>query len=231
MKKKTALLVLSMMLYGGILAQETTILKISGTSEITVMPDEAMIYLNIEGMGATAEKANEEAQNKLLRVQNVITDLGYKKELLKVNSSNVQSIRKYNEKKPTGYRAIFNTRVKLSASGSEVTRLIEALAANGNDVGSSVQYQISKELAKSQKEDLIKRAIDQAKERAVLIADHMGLRISGVSSIQYSEAPNGPVNFARMEMSMSVDEGGVDFSLQERTLRESINIEFELSKI
>ncbi len=209
-------------------SQSPTSLKITGKSEIQVSPDEAIIFVYIEGTGASTEKANSQAEEKLQGLQKILDQLDYGADVLKVGTVSVRAIRKYNEKKPSGYLASYNGKITFPANSLEVTKLLEQLASAAVDISTSVQFAVSKKLAEQVKADLVRMAIDDARKQADLIAGHLEMRVEGVLEIQYGEQGASPRLFAgKMEASLA-DNSGVDFELQKQTLTESIYIEFIL---
>ncbi len=224
---KNLLSVLALILSTMVAAQNPTLLKVTGESEVRVVPDEALVSLNLEGTGSNSESANREAELKLKAVQNTLRDLGYDESLLKVLNSNVYAVRKYAEKKPSSYRANIYGEIKLPANSIQVTKFIEVLAQRGQDVNSNVRYAISDDLAKSKRDELVKKALDDASDKASNIAQHMGMKIEKVAIIQYNQRSNTP-QFARMDIAMEAGTEGVSYELKDKVLRESIYVEFYL---
>ncbi len=226
MKKLMQSLLFLMFLSNSAMSQ--AVLKINGNSEAQVAPDEAIVYLNVEGSGSDTEKANNEAERKLRGIQDILQDLGYSKEELKVSSAYIRAIRKYNEKRPSGYIASFYCQMQLPAKSIAVTKLIEAISVSEIDVSSSVQFRISKTLAKIKKDELIAQAIGEARSKADLIARNVDMEVATVSTIEYGIPQSNPV-FRGRAMEMAADtENGVEFELRKQTLSESIYMEFIL---
>ena len=208
-------------------AQDATLLKVTGESELRVLPDQAIVSLHLEGIGRTTDDANRQSERKLKVVQQILQDLNHQATLLKVISSNVYAVRKNAENKPTGYRANLYAEVKLAAISTEVSQFIEALTQSGEEVNSNVRYNVSKALAQSKKEELIRLALDDAMAKAQVITQHMNLTVDKPATIQYGPQNSAP-QFARMEMAMDAGTESVAYELKELVLNESIYVEFYL---
>ncbi|MFY0686775.1 MAG: SIMPL domain-containing protein [Cyclobacteriaceae bacterium] len=206
-----------------------TSVKVSGTATRMVKPDKAVINVAMSVENIKSEVANDQAQEKVLSVQGVLKKHGLPDSLLKISSIAVRFNKSYNAQRPDVYVASFNGKIEIPANGRMITALIESLeTATGINV--NVQFDFYESTKTKVSAELLKEALTSARERAQVIAGTLNKSIINVSNVSYgySKSVEPPVyRGARREMTLAADVG-IDITIDERMLQESVEMEFVL---
>jgi hypothetical protein len=207
-------------------AQLPTVIKIGGTATIEAKPDVATLSFQINAEGSTGKEANELSENKVLAIQKILTIAGLPDTLLKVSNVNLRFSKSYNSNREDMYQASFTAAIKVAANSKNLSALIEKIQST-IEVNLALSFGFSDDLNKKLKDNLLKMAIENAKEKAQLIASSIDKKIVGVVTVSYNFSDQiAPRVSALASESMLSRSEGIDFNIQEMALSESIQIEF-----
>ena len=212
----------------GTLAQETT-LQVSGSGEVEVSPDRARISFAVETQAETAGEAGQANAALMDRVISQVRATGL--EGLRVETSGYQLQPQYRTGEDR-VREIYsyiarNTLQVIVDDVDAVGRLVDtALGAGANRVA-SLAFELQD--GEPHRMEALRRAVDQARAEAQVIASALGMRLGQPVSVQggAQRPPRGPtLAFARAEMMEDVAATPVEAGLQ--TVSASVNVTFRL---
>lgn len=196
--KKLLVIAFALFLAVGAVAQEIPLIEVMGKSEISIEPDEALIYVNLTRKGRTSPEATNELNKQMRNLEQSLTKTGLKTYELFVDNYHVNLDRIYKDGsyKDIGFIASQSARVRVSDTQKDLAKIIEALHTSVES-GFNLQFQVSEKTLKESQEKLLEMALLDAKAKADIIAKTMGLKDVSVHRIQYLPQDRGYIPVMR----------------------------------
>jgi len=143
-----------------------------------------VIALGVETEDTSAGDAVQENAMRMSNVIEALKNLGVDEDSMETSSFQVYRI--YDDQgNPKGYRVINSLKVK-TMKLDQVGRIIDiAIEAGANKV-ESIHFTLSDERMESLKKEAYLEAVRDAEEKAKLIAEELGIEITGVYSVSES---------------------------------------------
>ncbi len=208
-------------------------LSVAGNAELTVEPDKAELYVTILTEGKTAKEAQDENKAKANKVINALRRQG-------ITDKNIETyyynLRKKTEWDPVsrknvdkGYMLTHTLKVtstNIDKAGKLVDTAIDA-GANGVD---RISFGLTDETEKKVRAEALKKASENAKEKAESITTSLNIKLGKITSIQESNVYYTPFEYAPRA-------AGVEMAIAEETpiqpqkveVRSNINLVFEIN--
>ena len=206
-------------------------IKVTGRGRLSVRPDTIDLMLTIEDVKkkyADALKASETETGKL---KDLFVSLGFQEEDLKTEHFSIDArYEGYSDKngnwkqKFVGFAFTHNLKLRFPAEGDMLGRILGALSAGGTKAQFSIRYTVKD--IEACRNTLLGKAVSDAREKAEVIADAAGVKLSGIAGIDYSfgsiEVYSEPMNFRALKcaavsednaaygMNMTADDINVD---------------------
>lgn len=190
---------------------KSSTISTSGSASTTVKPDRFMISAGVETNGTTAQQAVASNANATAAVVEAIRELGVAERQISTSSYNLSPIYEPRENgdivcpqiyppppecRPTGqnivgYRAINTVTVTLDVDDEEISggSVIDAAVEAGANNISGLSFFLSQERQQEVRDSLIQDAIANARHRADIAAQALGVQVSGVQSVVLSDMP------------------------------------------
>lgn len=190
---------------------KSSTISTSGSASTTVKPDKFMISAGVETNGTTAQQAVASNANATAAVVEAIRELGVAERQISTSSYNLSPIYEPRENgdivcpqiyppppecRPTGqniigYRAINTVTVTLDVDDDEISggSVIDAAVEAGANNISGLSFFLSQERQQEVRDSLIQDAIANARHRADIAAQALGVQVSGVQSVVLSDVP------------------------------------------
>lgn len=210
-------------------SRERTI-SVTGTATTSISPDLVSIQFGVDTEAKTAKDASSSNAQMMAAVVSAVQNLGITKDEISTANFNIYPI--YNQTKPdpftgvsnqilAGYRVsntILIKTTKLSLAGD----IIDAAVQSGANRVDSVSFSLSPDQQQSIQDDLLNKAVLNAKSRAEKALDPLGQKIIGVKMVNISEfnmppppryygamseaaAPNTPIFTSNQQVTTSAD--------------------------
>ncbi|QDH79481.1 DUF541 domain-containing protein [Echinicola soli] len=234
--KKTLLIIA--VIWAGIISvnaqtkSEKKHIAVTGKSEIAIKPDEAVINVRLENKAMKASEASAMLNKKMSIIENQLKKSKAKDYELNTSNYNVTVNRVYTKgtSKDSGYVASQNIKITLPNPQDDLVKVVELLNEN-EEIMFDVNFSISEKMTKAYEEQLLEKALQDAREKANLIAKTMSLTGLSVASINYTS--NTPitmpqpsqVQYMRMDKSMA-SEAAPSFSPDEQKLTDEVQVIF-----
>lgn len=209
--------------------QEST-LQTSGSASLTVMPDQADIYLSIQTVAKTAK----EAQAKNAEIANAVIHVLKKS----VDEKNIQTTnyylyeeKEYNQKtnafESKGYRATHQLRV-LTKDIPSVGKLLDDTVQAGATNIDSISFDLSEQKQKEVRKQLLSQASADARSKADMLAQALGTTVGDPVSVSES-GYEPPIYYAQYAMKDAMMEA-TDTTIQPREVKVSttVSVTFEI---
>lgn len=184
----------------------TPTVSTSGFASTKVQPDKFSVTVGVETNGTTAQEASNRNAELMDKVIAALKELGISDDQISTSYFNVYPVYEYREQTEpciliyppppecqpkneiTGYRASNSVTVTLDTAGQiDAGEVIDAAIAAGANNVNGVYFFVSSERQEEVRDGLIRQAISNARERAEIAADAVGMEITGVHSINLSD--------------------------------------------
>ncbi|MBS3163562.1 SIMPL domain-containing protein [Candidatus Woesearchaeota archaeon] len=208
---------------------EKNTISATGNSQMTVAPDQALVYLLIETRSKSAEDAKN--QNALIST-NVLTALdkiGISKDQIETENYNLYPEYDWsdNEQNIKGYIASNNIKIK-SEDFTDVGKIIDASVDAGSLV-SYINFELSNEKTNEYKKQVLAKASEDAKQKAESIAGGLGKKLGDVVSVSSSDFNYMPYPLYRAEASsVSVKEVATDIQPKNLDITASVTVSYAI---
>lgn len=211
-------------------------IAVTGKSEIAIKPDEAVINVHLRNKAMKVSDASSMLHKKTNLIEKQLKKSKAKDYKLTTNNYNVTVNRVYTKgtSKDSGYVASQTIKIILPNPQEDLVKVVELL--NENDaIMFDVNFSISEKMTKMYEEQLLEKALQDAQEKASLIAKTMSLGKLSVATINYSS--NAPITFPRpvqmaymrMEKNMAA-EAAPSFSPEEQKLTDEVQVVFSFKQ-
>lgn len=218
-------------------AQENNIplIEVEGTSELGIMPDEALIYLTLSEKAMKVTDATNALNKKTKSIEDALKKTRVSGYSFTVDNYYVNINRVYtnNSSKDSGYVASQTIKVKVRIADQNLIKITEALHQT-TDMTYNMQFNVSDDLRKSSSSKLLELAIADAKTKAEVIAKSLGLSKLLVHRVSYSSGNvimpvmRNAKTMIAMDMSESYQEP--TFSPEEQKLTDRVMVSFTFSR-
>ncbi len=211
--------------------QNTREIKVKGSSEFSVKPDQAIIQIHLEEKAMKVAEATKKLNQKASEIEKMIKKEDFKDYKFTANNYyvNINRIYRKGTSKDSGYVAAQYLKLELKDLGNDLPKAVELLNIS-DELTFNVSFSISKEMGKSYEEQLLKMALEDAQQKADQIAKVMNLDDLMVKSVNYGIGE--PVNYPRpvqmefMRMQKSTDREAPTFQPEEQQLSDEVLVTF-----
>jgi uncharacterized protein YggE len=192
-------------------------ITVTGTATTSISPDIVILQFGVDTEAKTAQDAISANSQAMDSVITAVTSLGITKDEISTASFSIYPVYNYSVPEPytgiqktilTGYKAsntLFVKTSKLSLAG----KIIDAAVGAGANRVDNVSFSLSPGMQQSAQNDLISKAVVDAKSKAEKALDPLGKKIVGVKTVNlsnFSVPPPRPMYYAAaMEGSVAKD--------------------------
>ncbi len=175
---------------------QTRVISSTGSSEIIASPDQAEAYLRVEILRDTAQAAADESKSVSTRVIDAVKKIEGAE--VETTSYNIYKKEDYTPEGPVfkGYVATYSLKATTKKL-ADIGKIIDAAVANGANAVDNVQFTLSKDAEETIKKDVLKKASENAKEKAQAVADGLGVSLGAVVSVTESGYYAPPFIYAK----------------------------------
>lgn len=234
---KRILVMLSILiLMGGCISptsEEKNTLSVSATGTVKGIPDNAVISFSVITQNVEAQQALEDNAARMNSVVDALKALGIGEK--NIRTSRVSVYPEYESIKPgviregsreiVGYRAINTVEVTL-LKVDEVGKIIdESIKAGANEV-QNLYFKFSEDKSRDLYQGALKKAVEEAKQKADALSNAMGVRIVGPSKIIESGSTILPMT--RAFAAEEIKAAPTPVSPGELEVSASVSIEYEI---
>lgn len=205
---------------------------VQGQGEIMVVPDQATVRFGVVSAAADPEQARQINADASARALNALRALGIPERKLRLDVLSLQPKREYDQQTrqwiQDGYEATRNLTVVIEDL-DQLPLLIAEIVQEGANRLNSLEYGLQDREATVQ--DALRQALENARAKAVLMAETFGDSLGPVLRIteQSASVPHPTVPMARMASAASKAAPEPDaFAAGEMTIRTSVQVVFTL---
>ena len=159
-----------------------TEIVVTGTGEVRVEADTAIISLGVTSRDKQVDKAQQNVNKAVVDIRAALTDMGISEENITTDFISIYAGYDYNDYSETiaYYNASTSLMIKvtdISKAGSVIDTAIRAGANQLNNISFSASD------TEDAKEKAMKLAVENAKNKAEILADATGMEIIGIETI------------------------------------------------
>ncbi|MBS1647192.1 MAG: SIMPL domain-containing protein [Bacteroidetes bacterium] len=212
----------------------TSTISLSGSASKKVSPDLAIISFNLSAKDVLGNLALSKLNTQTQQTITKITGAGFSKEQLKISNYGLNEDWEYTggKSRKAGYSARQTLTLTFKMDKEKLNKLFAAFSDQQTE-NTQINFStgLSEELQDKTQKELIALAINDATEKAHLIANAASLKIKAIKSIAYNtddEAPMPPVrNMKSMEaFAAKNDSSFSEINVEETELSEDVSIVF-----
>jgi uncharacterized protein YggE len=207
-------------------AVQGTLLSVSAEGASEGRPDMATINLGVTSEGQTAQAAMQENARRMTALTQALRRAGVAERDIQTSNVSVYPQQQYQEGQPpriTGYQANNTVTAKVRNINNTGRVIDAAVAAGGNTVhGVAFSYQD----AEAQLDTARRDAVREARRRADLYAEALGMRVHRIVAVSEGAGFTPPIP-VRMER-MAASDVSTPISPGEIETRVSVSVTFEL---
>jgi len=166
-------------------------IKVTGKGKVFVKPDLIQLSISIEGIYEKYEEALKESSKQTEQLKSCLEQAGFSKEDLKTLSFHVNTqYENYRDKKNewkkkfVGYKFTHAMKIEFEANNRLLGKALYALAQCPAKPEFQITYRIKDEEAA--KNLLLKKAVEDSKKKAKILAEAAGISLGDIISIDYS---------------------------------------------
>jgi len=176
-------------------------LSVTGRGEVLVDPDQAVIQVGVRAEEVSAKAAQQEVNKTVQKVLDGLSALAIEPDEIQTSQLSLQAVyadsrnrREAGEPRIIAYRASYTLSIKTKDLGQISTVIDSALEAGANQL-SGVRFGL--EDRQSTRKSALKKAVADAREKAVVIAEAAGTRLGSILTIVEAGAVVRPVVMGR----------------------------------
>ena len=230
MKKLITLFIALFILLTAVPIMAETKITVSGTSEVRVSADTAVISLGVSARDKDVLKAQQKVNETIAAIRAALTGQGLKEENINTEFINIYAVYDYQNDREqlAAYNASSTLAVKVTEMES-VGSLIDAAFAAGANTLNGISFSASD--TEDAKAEALKSAAEDAKKKAEILAQASGLQITGIELISeggvYSyENSIGNVYAREMETAAAAKDSGTVVQAAKLIVNATVNITF-----
>lgn len=208
-------------------AAQGTLLSVSADGSSEARPDLATLNLGVTTEGQTAQAALQENARRMTALTQALRRAGVAERDIQTSNVSVYPQQQYRENQPpliTGYQANNSVTAKIR-NINNVGRVIDAAVGAGGNTINGVSFSHADPDAQL---DIARRdAIAEARRRAELYANALGMRVHRIVAVSEGGGYSPPVPMA-MERMAAANDASTPISPGQIETRVSVNVTFEL---
>jgi uncharacterized protein YggE len=206
---------------------------VSGQAEMSVDPDQAELYIKIETTKTTAKLAKDENSQISSAVESALRLKGITDKDIETSRYSINPKYEYDpdtrKSSITGY-TVTNVLKVTTKDLNNVGDLIDAAVDAGANGFERIVFGLTDEKTKDVNAQVLLKASDEAKAKAISLAKNLNVRLGKLSSISESNFYYAPYEYARAEADFAIAKAGsaVSISPQKVEVRATVNLAYEI---
>lgn len=191
--------------------QTPGMLEVQGTGRMQVQPDQTLVMVNVVSSNTEAGRAVQVVTERVEQLLKKLQDAGFKKEEIKTSQFYLNENNEWRDGRMfrNGYTASQTMEIKFGLDAKRMTSLTTVFAGTQEGVTFQFSFGMTDKLRQQVKEELIRKAIQDAREKASVIARTTNIRLGSIRKIDYGAQPAipyGPMMEMRSSKAMMNDQ-------------------------
>ena len=166
------------------------LITVEGKSSVKLAPEDISFTVNFSVKDENYKQCAEMSVEKMEKVKKLFIKNGIDEELIKTNSFSIHEVQKYDPELRKsvfdGYEANIPVTIRTKKDYEKNDKIFELIKDNLQS-SFSLNFALSEEQMETVKEKLIQLAVEDAKQKATIIAQSAEVDLGKIKSIQYGE--------------------------------------------
>jgi len=166
------------------------LITVEGKSSVKLAPEDISFTVNFSVKDENYKQCAEMSVEKMDKVKKLFIKNGIDEELIKTNSFSIHEVQKYDPELRKsvfdGYEANIPVTIRTKKDYEKNDKIFELIKDNLQS-SFSLNFALSEEQMETVKEKLIQLAVEDAKQKATVIAQSAQVDLGKIKSIQYGE--------------------------------------------
>ena len=231
MKKGIALLTALVLMLAATAALADTKITVSGTGEVRISADTAVISLGVSARDKDVLKAQQKVNELIAAIRKTLKEQGVAEENINTEYINIYAL--YDYENDQEQLAAYNASSTLAIRVTEMDRvgaLIDASFAAGANTLNGIFFSASD--TEEAKAEALKKAVADAKKKAEILAEASGLKLAGIENITEGgvssyENSIGNVRAKGFDVEEETDDAGTVVQAAKLVISASVSITFD----
>ncbi len=163
---------------------------IEGKSSVKLIPEQLIFNINMSVKDTNYAKCTNLALEKIELIKSQFVNNGIDKNLIKTQNYSIREIRKHDYKTQKlvfeGFEASIPITIKTTRNYSKNDQIFEIIK-NNFEANFNLNFALTPEQIEAIKEKLIELAVEDAKQKAKVVANSAEVELGKISKIQYGE--------------------------------------------
>lgn len=172
-----------------LLSQETSVIKVHGTSSIAVAPTQIVINMNLESIKDSYSEAIQDLITRVNSLTEKLDEIQIKKNERFTSLFNIRDYTIYDSytRRDTiaGYRAFQSLIITIDLDMKRLINILNEVTKDISTPNISIRFSIKSKDKKKYIDNLIESAVKDAKKKAEIIAKTSGYKIIGIKEVNY----------------------------------------------
>ncbi len=169
-------------------------MEVQGQGRMLVQPDQTLVLVQVQSASSEAGRAVQVVTERVEQLLKKLQDAGFKKEEIKTSQFflNEQNEWRDGNMIRNGYLASQTMEIKFSLDPKRMTKLTSVFADTQDGVTFQFTFGLSEKLRQQVKEELIRKALQDARDKASVIARSANIRLGAIHKIDYGQQSHIP---------------------------------------
>lgn len=165
-------------------------IRVTGKGQLNVKPDTTVITIELRGADKQYHQTLTKSSYESESLKRMLVDLGFKKEDIKTSRFNIDTKeeryqhRDSNRTRVVGYQYVHIMKVQFLSDNQRLGTILNQLALSRLNPEFRISYTVSD--PESQKNLLLEKAITDAKQKAIHLAQAAQVKLKDIQTIDYS---------------------------------------------
>ncbi|MBW3544611.1 MAG: SIMPL domain-containing protein [Bacteroidetes bacterium] len=214
---------------------EPGLLEVKGDGRLMVQPDQTIVLVQVQSSNSEAGRAVQVVTDRVEQLLRKLNDAGFRKDEIKTSQFFLSENNEWRDGNMirNGYNASQTMEIKFGLDPRRMTRLTQVFADTQEGVTFQFSFGLSDKLRQQTKEELIRKALQDAREKASVIARSANIRLGSIRKIDYGRqnvVPYGPVMNVRTEAMMDKQAEFPQTEIQDMELTDEIVVIWTLEQ-
>ncbi|AHM59558.1 hypothetical protein D770_06475 [Flammeovirgaceae bacterium 311] len=191
-----------------------SVLEVQGQGRMRVQPDQTLVMIQVQNTNTEAGRSVQVVTERVEQLLKKLQEAGFRKDEIKTSQFYLNENNEWRDGRMfrNGYTASQTMEVRFALDQQRMTKLTNVFAGTQEGVTFQFSFGLSDKLQQQVKEELIRKAIQDAREKASVIARSANIRLGAIRKIDYTQQTNRPYEMAEARSAnMMVQKQSADF--------------------
>ncbi|MBW3022641.1 SIMPL domain-containing protein [Candidatus Woesearchaeota archaeon] len=186
----------------------------TGVYEMSVMPDEAVVYLNIQTRNESAQVAKDKNSKITDDVITALVKLGLDREDIETENFNIYQEYDWEDGKRIERGFVATNTVKVTTTDFEIVGKIVDESVDAGALVNYINFELSNDKSNDYKAQALSGASADAKKKAEAVASGLGKSLGALVSVSSSDYNYQPYPLYRTDMAVAAEGAAVKAEVQ-----------------